>query len=78
MNTTRADRSKCGASLPGEPPHLYTDAEGWQYLRIWGMGIASYDLSGSGYPDYFVTSMADQKLQRVDRPADGGAAEARL
>ena len=36
------------------------------------MGIASYDLSGSGYPDYFLTSMADQKLQRVDRP-DGGA-----
>ena len=58
--------------LPGEPPHPYTDAEGWKYLRIWGMGIASYDLSGSGYPDYFVTTMADQKLQRVDRP--GGAA----
>ena len=57
---------------PGEPPRLYTEAEGWKYLRIWGMGIASYDLSGSGYPDYFLTSMADQKLQRVDRP-DGGA-----
>jgi enediyne biosynthesis protein E4 len=54
-----------------EPPHLYTEAEGWKYLRLWGMGIASYDLSGSGYPDYFVTTMADQKLQRVDRP-DGG------
>jgi hypothetical protein len=53
---------------PGEAPRLYTEAEGWKYLRIWGMGIASYDLSGSGYPDYFLTSMADQKLQRVDRP----------
>jgi hypothetical protein len=56
---------------PGEPPRLYTEAEGWKYLRIWGMGIASYDLSGSGYPDYFLTSMADHKLQRVDRPAGG-------
>ena len=53
---------------PGEPPRLYTEADGWKYLRIWGMGIASYDLSGSGYPDYFLTSMADQKLQRA-RPA---------
>jgi hypothetical protein len=57
---------------PGEPPRLYTEAEGWKYLRIWGMGIASYDLSGSGYPDYFLTSMADHKLQRVDR-SHGGA-----
>ena len=36
------------------------------------MGIASYDLTGCGYPDYFLTSMADQKLQRLDRPASGG------
>ncbi len=56
---------------PHEPPHLYTEAEGWKYLRIWGMGIASYDLTGSGYPDYFVTSMADQKLLRADRPGGG-------
>jgi len=59
---------------PGETPHLYTEAEGWKYLRIWGMGIASYDLGGSGYPDYFVTSMADQKLLRVDRPGGGAPA----
>jgi hypothetical protein len=57
---------------PGAPPRLYSQAEGWKYLRIWGMGIASYDLSGSGYPDYFLTSMADHKLQRVDRPDGGG------
>jgi hypothetical protein len=56
---------------PGEPPRPYTEADGWKYLRVWGMGIASYDLSGSGYPDYFLTSMADQKLQRLDRPAGG-------
>ena len=58
---------------PGEAPRLFTDEEGWKYLRVWGMGIASYDLTGSGYPDYFLTSMADQKLQRLDPPRDGGA-----
>ena len=33
----------------GEPPRLYTHDEGWQQMRIWGMGIASYDLTGDGY-----------------------------
>ena len=58
--------------VPGEPPRLFTEEEGWKYLRVWGMGIASYDLSGSGYPDYFLTSMADHKLQQLDKPKDGG------
>ncbi|THD49599.1 MAG: CRTAC1 family protein [Bradyrhizobium sp.] len=57
---------------PGEAPRLYTEQDGWRYVRIWGMGIASYDLTGSGYPDYFLTSMADQKLQRLDSPTSGG------
>jgi hypothetical protein len=48
---------------PGQPPALYTDKEGWKRLRIWGMGIASSDVNGDGFPDYFLTSMADQKLQ---------------
>jgi hypothetical protein len=58
---------------PGAAPRLYTEKEGWKYLRIWGMGIASYDLTGSGYPDFYVTSMADHKLQRLDKPAVGAA-----
>jgi enediyne biosynthesis protein E4 len=33
---------------PGEAPTLYTPAEGWKPLQIWGMGIASYDLDGDG------------------------------
>ena len=49
----------------GEPPTLYTEAEGWKPLRIWGMGIASADLNFDGYPDYFLTSMADSKLQML-------------
>jgi hypothetical protein len=50
---------------PGEPPHLYTEAEGWQRVRVWGMGIASYDLTGDGYAEYFLTSQADNKLQTL-------------
>ncbi|MBB4067230.1 CRTAC1 family protein [Gellertiella hungarica] len=57
---------------PGKPPALYTEEEGWKYLRIWGMGIASYDLDFDGYPEYFLTSMADNKLQTlVETPKDG-------
>jgi hypothetical protein len=57
---------------PGKPPALYTDADGWKNLKIWGMGIASYDVTGDGYPDYFLTSMADNKLQTfTNAPEDG-------
>ncbi len=57
--------------LPGEAPRLFTDAEGWARLRIWGMGIASDDLDGDGFPEYFLTSMADNKLQNLKKPAEG-------
>ena len=63
---------------PGKPPALYTDADGWKLLRIWGMGIASYDLNGDGYPEYFLTSMADNKLQTLAAVRRTGSAEARL
>ena len=50
---------------PGAQPKLYTPEEGWKFLRIWGMGIAGYDLDSNGYPEYFLTSMADNKLQKL-------------
>ena len=53
-------------------PRLYTEAEGWRYVRIWGMGIASTDLGGEGYPDYFLTSMADNRLQVLANVPAGG------
>ena len=56
---------------PGQAPALYTAAQGWKPLQIWGMGIASQDLDGDGYPDVFITSMADNKLQKLDPPAAG-------
>lgn len=57
---------------PGKAPEIYSQAEGWRYLRIWGMGIASHDIDFDGYPEYFLTSMADNKLQKLaEVPADG-------
>lgn len=50
---------------PGEEPRLYTEADGWQPLKIWGMGIASQDLTGDGYPEVFITSQSDNKLQTL-------------
>ncbi len=48
----------------------YRLQDGWRPLKIWGMGIASYDLTRDGYPEYFLTSMADNKLQTLAaRPA---------
>ncbi len=59
---------------PAEEPRLYTADDGWQPLRIWGMGIASHDVTGDGHPDYYLTSQADNKLQTL---ADGAAGAGR-
>jgi hypothetical protein len=56
---------------PGQPPQLYTAAQGWKPLQIWGMGIASHDLDGDGLPEVFLTSMSDNKLQKLDAGAVG-------
>jgi hypothetical protein len=50
---------------PGAAPALYTADAGWQTLRIWGMGIASRDLTGDGYPEVYLTSQGDNKLQTL-------------
>lgn len=50
---------------PGEPPHLYTAEEGWIPVQVQGMSIASFDLTGSGYPDYFLSSQAANRLQTL-------------
>ncbi len=54
---------------PGELPRPYTEAEGWEKVQIWGMGIASADLNGDELPEYFLTSMADNKLRTLARGA---------
>lgn len=50
-------------------PTLYTEADGWVKLQIWGMGIAAADLTGDGLPEYYLTSMADQKLRTLSNDA---------
>lgn len=47
-------------------PELYTKEEGWQSFKIWGMGIASRDITGNGIPEYLLTSMSDQKFQVLE------------
>ena len=55
---------------PDEAPRMWTRDEGWRAVRIWGMGIASHDLTGDGLPEVYLTSQADNKLQTL---ADGAA-----
>jgi hypothetical protein len=54
---------------PAEAARLYTEADGWKRLQIWGMGIASHDIDGDGYPEIFITSMADNKFQKLEGEA---------
>jgi enediyne biosynthesis protein E4 len=58
----------------GENPRPYTAAEGWQSMQIWGMGIASHDVTGDGKPEVFLTSQGDNKLQTLSG-GDGPAYE---
>ena len=53
-----------------QPPRPWTHAEGWQELKIWGMGIASQDLTGDGFPEIFLTNQGDNKLETL---TDGAA-----
>jgi hypothetical protein len=54
----------------GAPPRPWTAGEGWESVRIWGMGIASQDLTGDGYPEVFLTSQSNNRLQTL---VDGAA-----
>ncbi len=49
----------------GQPPRAYTAADGWKLLRLWGMGIATYDVTGDGLPDIFLTSQGANSLQSL-------------
>ncbi len=60
---------------PGQPPRLYTEDDGWRTMQIWGMGIASHDLTGDGTPEVFLTSQGDNKLQTLVEGSDGPSYE---
>ena len=50
---------------PGEPPRAYGADDGWIWLRLQGMGIGSYDVTGDGYPDAYLTSQGPNVLQTL-------------
>jgi hypothetical protein len=56
---------------PGKPPRLYSREEGWARLVVWGMGIASQDITGDGRPEVYLTSQGDNKLQTLADGATG-------
>ncbi|MGP1673718.1 MAG: FG-GAP repeat domain-containing protein, partial [Candidatus Limnocylindrales bacterium] len=49
----------------GEAPRAYTSDDGWVFMQVWGMGIASHDLTGDGYPEVYLTSQGPNKLQTL-------------
>lgn len=57
----------------GEQLQLYGSEDGWNDLEIFGMGIASHDVTGDGYPEVFLTSMGDNKLQTLSGTPDAPA-----
>jgi len=60
---------------PDEAPRPYSEADGWKPMQIWGMGIASQDVTGDGYPEVFLTSQADNKLQTLENGPEQPAYE---
>jgi len=58
-------------SMASTPPRLYTEADGWRAQMLWGMGIASRDITGDGLPEIFLSSMGDQKFESLAPDAKG-------
>lgn len=52
--------------MAGVAPTLYTEADGWQRVRVEGMGIASQDVTGDGLPDVYLTSQAASRLETLE------------
>jgi len=49
-----------------QTPRLYSQDDGWKDYALWGMGIASRDITGDGLPEVYLTSMGDQKLHTLE------------
>ena len=46
-----------------EERRFLTESDGWPKVSLWGMGIASTDLTGDGVDEVMLTSMGDQLMQ---------------
>jgi enediyne biosynthesis protein E4 len=55
---------------PGVAPTLYTADDGWVRVNVQGMGIATYDLTGDGYPEVYLTSQGSNRLQTLSGGPD--------
>ena len=53
---------------PTGPSRAYTSEDGWQPISVFGMGIAAQDVTDDGYPEYFISTMAGNRLRGL---ADG-------
>lgn len=51
--------------MPGVAPTPYTESDGWQRVRVEGMGIASQDVTGDGLPETYLTSQAASRLETL-------------
>jgi len=70
-NYDKNAREQLWRTRPGEQTREYGATDGWRPLTIWGMGIASQDLTGDGRPEIFLTSQADNKLQTLEKDTGG-------
>ncbi|MBF9034446.1 hypothetical protein HKCCE2091_09355 [Rhodobacterales bacterium HKCCE2091] len=52
-----------------DPLHERVAAGEWDEVSIWGMGIASRDLTGDGRPEVMLTSMGDQLMMIAEGTA---------
>ena len=52
----------------GAAPREYGAEDGWERVMIFGMGIASEDVTGDGYPEVYLTTMGHNRLLTL---ADG-------
>lgn len=57
---------------PGQEPRLYSREDGWRKVQLYGMGIASQDLTEDGIPEVYLTSIGSNRLESLvgepDRP----------
>jgi hypothetical protein len=49
----------------GQAPRLYGTDDSWVRVQVEGMGIASYDVTGDGLPEVYLTSQNASKLQTL-------------